>query len=159
MVVCNLASLNLGRLNTEDEEELRLVIEVTVRALDNVIDLNAYPLPQAQHTAKLSREMCIRDRLCYLTYTTPQTHELILTNLKKSSMYSGVVKGVGPRYCPSIEDKLVRFSDKPRHQIFLEPESESLDTTYVQGFSTSLPRDLQEQMVDVYKRQGIRHEL
>ena len=86
-------------------------------------------------------------KLCYLTYTTPQTHELILTNLKKSSMYSGVVKGVGPRYCPSIEDKLVRFSDKPRHQIFLEPESESLDTTYVQGFSTSLPRDLQEQMV------------
>ena len=79
-------------------------------------------------------------KLCYLTYTTPQTHELILTNLKKSSMYSGVVKGVGPRYCPSIEDKLVRFSDKPRHQIFLEPESESLDTTYVQGFSTSLPR-------------------
>ena len=62
-------------------------------------------------------------------------------------MYSGVVKGVGPRYCPSIEDKLVRFADKPRHQIFLEPESESLDTTYIQGFSTSLPRDLQEQMV------------
>ena len=94
-------------------------------------------------------------KLCYLTYTTPQTHELILTNLKKSSMYSGVVKGVGPRYCPSIEDKLVRFSDKPRHQIFLEPESESLDTTYVQGFSTSLPRDLQEQMV--YSLPGLEH--
>ena len=93
--------------------------------------------------------------LCYLTYTTPQTHELILTNLKKSSMYSGVVKGVGPRYCPSIEDKLVRFSDKPRHQIFLEPESESLDTTYVQGFSTSLPRDLQEQMV--HSLPGLEH--
>lgn len=94
-------------------------------------------------------------KLCYLTYTTPQTHELILTNLKKSSMYSGVVKGVGPRYCPSIEDKLVRFSDKPRHQIFLEPESESLDTTYVQGFSTSLPRDLQEQMV--HSLPGLEH--
>lgn len=88
-----------------------------------------------------------KQKLCYLTYTTPKTHELILANLKKSSMYSGVVKGVGPRYCPSIEDKLVRFADKPRHQIFLEPESESLDTTYIQGFSTSLPRDLQEQMV------------
>lgn len=88
-----------------------------------------------------------KQKLCYLTYTTPKTHELILANLKKSSMYSGVVKGVGPRYCPSIEDKLVRFADKPRHQIFLEPESESLDTTYIQGFSTSLPRDLQERMV------------
>ena len=62
-------------------------------------------------------------------------------------MYSGVVKGVGPRYCPSIEDKVVRFSDKPRHQLFLEPESLSLDTTYVQGFSTSMTRDVQEEMV------------
>jgi tRNA uridine 5-carboxymethylaminomethyl modification enzyme len=84
---------------------------------------------------------------CYLTYTTPRTHEIILSNLQKSSMYSGVVKGVGPRYCPSIEDKLVRFKDKPRHLLFLEPESLSMDTTYVQGFSTSLPRDIQEQMI------------
>ena len=84
---------------------------------------------------------------CYLTYTTPETHEIILANLMRSSMYSGVVKGVGPRYCPSIEDKLVRFSDKPRHLLFLEPESLLMDTTYVQGFSTSLPRDVQERMV------------
>ena len=84
--------------------------------------------------------------LCYMTWTMPETHEIILANLKKSSMYSGVVKGVGPRYCPSIEDKLVRFSDKPRHLLFLEPESLSMDTTYVQGFSTSLPRDVQEKM-------------
>ncbi len=84
---------------------------------------------------------------CHMTYTTPETHEMILSNLDKSSMYSGVVKGVGPRYCPSIEDKLVRFKDKPRHLLFLEPESLSLDTTYLQGFSTSLPRDLQEKMV------------
>lgn len=84
---------------------------------------------------------------CYMTYTTPETHELILSNLNKSSMYSGVVKGVGPRYCPSIEDKLVRFKDKQRHLLFLEPESLSMDTTYVQGFSTSLPRDIQEKMV------------
>ena len=83
---------------------------------------------------------------CYMTYTTPETHEIILSNLNKSSMYSGVVKGVGPRYCPSIEDKLVRFKDKPRHQLFLEPESRHMDTTYVQGFSTSLPRDVQERM-------------
>ena len=83
---------------------------------------------------------------CYMTWTVPKTHEIILANLKKSSLYSGVVKGVGPRYCPSIEDKLVRFSDKPRHLLFLEPESLSMDTTYVQGFSTSLPRDVQEEM-------------
>lgn len=83
---------------------------------------------------------------CYMTYTTAETHEIIMNNLHRSSMYSGVVKGVGPRYCPSIEDKLVRFKDKPRHLLFLEPESLSLDTTYVQGFSTSLPRDVQEAM-------------
>lgn len=90
----------------------------------------------------------IKEQLpCYLTYTTSSTHELINTNLSKSSMYSGVVEGVGPRYCPSIEDKIVRFADKERHQIFLEPQSIHLDTTYVQGFSTSLPRDIQEAMI------------
>ncbi|MBQ9840526.1 MAG: tRNA uridine-5-carboxymethylaminomethyl(34) synthesis enzyme MnmG [Erysipelotrichaceae bacterium] len=85
--------------------------------------------------------------MCYLTYTAPKTHEVIHANIHRSSMYSGVVKGVGPRYCPSIEDKLVRFSDKERHQLFLEPESLSLPTTYVQGFSTSLPYEVQEEMV------------
>ena len=84
---------------------------------------------------------------CYLTYTTPKTLEIIKANLNRSSMYSGVVKGVGPRYCPSIEDKVVRFADKERHQLFLEPESLSLDTTYIQGFSTSMPREVQEEMV------------
>ena len=81
--------------------------------------------------------------VCYLTYTTAKTHDIINRNLKRSAMYSGLVKGVGPRYCPSIEDKLVRFADKERHQIFLE----SLDTTYVQGFSTSMPYDVQEAML------------
>ncbi|MEG2801860.1 MAG: tRNA uridine-5-carboxymethylaminomethyl(34) synthesis enzyme MnmG [Longicatena sp.] len=85
--------------------------------------------------------------VCYLTYTSPLTHKIIHDNLNKSAMYSGLVKGVGPRYCPSIEDKLVRFADKERHQIFLEPESASLDTTYVQGFSTSMPHDVQESML------------
>ena len=84
---------------------------------------------------------------CYLTYTTPKTLEIIRNNLNKSSMYSGVVKGVGPRYCPSIEDKVVRFADKERHQLFLEPIARNLDLTYVQGFSTSMPRDVQEEMV------------
>ena len=84
---------------------------------------------------------------CYMTHTVPETHEIILNNLTKSSMYSGVVEGVGPRYCPSIEDKLVRFKDKERHLLFLEPESLSLLTTYIQGFSSSLPKEVQFQMV------------
>ncbi len=84
---------------------------------------------------------------CWLVHTTDKTHDIINANLDKSSMYSGTVEGVGPRYCPSIEDKLVRFSDKPRHQVFLEPESLFLDTIYVQGMSTSMPNDVQEQMI------------
>ena len=84
---------------------------------------------------------------CFLTYTNEETHKIIHENINKSSMYSGVVKGVGPRYCPSIEDKLVRFRDKERHQLFLEPESELLDTTYIQGFSSSLPIDIQDKMI------------
>jgi tRNA uridine 5-carboxymethylaminomethyl modification enzyme len=84
---------------------------------------------------------------CYLTYTAKPTHDIIQLNLHRSSMYSGVVEGVGPRYCPSIEDKVVRFADKERHQIFLEPISKTLDTIYVQGFSTSLPIEVQEKMI------------
>ncbi len=92
-----------------------------------------------------------KQMICHLTYTDVHTHEIIKENLSKSSMYSGVVKGVGPRYCPSIEDKLVRFSDKERHQIFLEPESKSLNTTYIQGFSTSMPHDVQDKMIHSLK--------
>lgn len=84
---------------------------------------------------------------CYLTYTTEETKKIIQENLTKSSMYSGVVRGVGPRYCPSIEDKIVRFADKERHQLFLEPVSRDFELTYIQGFSTSMPRDVQEKMV------------
>ena len=86
---------------------------------------------------------------CHLIYTTPLTHEIILDNLNKSSMYGGLddIKGVGPRYCPSIEDKIVRFKDKERHQLFLEPESIYYDDIYLQGFSTSMPIDVQEKMV------------
>ncbi|MBE6113517.1 MAG: tRNA uridine-5-carboxymethylaminomethyl(34) synthesis enzyme MnmG [Erysipelotrichaceae bacterium] len=84
---------------------------------------------------------------CYLTYTNEKTHKIINDNLLKSSMYSGAVTGTGPRYCPSIETKLVRFADKERHQIFLEPESLRLETTYVQGFSNSMPEDVQEEMI------------
>ena len=84
---------------------------------------------------------------CYLVYTNENTHKIILNNLDKSSMYGGYVTGIGPRYCPSIEDKIVRFKDKERHQLFLEPESKEYDEWYLQGFSTSMPKDIQEQMV------------
>lgn len=84
---------------------------------------------------------------CYLIYTTPKTHEIIRSHLEDSAMYSGLVTGTGPRYCPSIEDKLVRFADRPRHQLFLEPEREAYDTFYIQGFSTSMPTNVQEEMV------------
>ncbi len=90
----------------------------------------------------------IKDQIpCWLIYTTPKTHEIIRANLDKSAMYGGIVQGVGPRYCPSIEDKIVRFADKPRHQLFLEPESYDSNSIYLQGFSTSMPEDVQEDMV------------
>jgi tRNA uridine 5-carboxymethylaminomethyl modification enzyme len=85
--------------------------------------------------------------LCYLTYTNKKTHKIINDNIQTSAMYSGKISGVGPRYCPSIEDKVVRFSDKPRHQIFVEPESLSLNTMYLQGLSTSLPKDIQTKLI------------
>ncbi|WP_170008847.1 tRNA uridine-5-carboxymethylaminomethyl(34) synthesis enzyme MnmG [Bacillus fonticola] len=90
----------------------------------------------------------ITDQLpCWLTYTSGDTHQLIDDNLHRSPMYSGMVKGTGPRYCPSIEDKIVRFHDKPRHQIFLEPEGRNTEEVYVQGLSTSLPEDVQRRML------------
>ena len=84
---------------------------------------------------------------CHLTYTTTDTAELIRANLHKSPMYSGIIEGVGPRYCPSIEDKIVRFPDKNRHQIFMEPEGINTEEVYVNGFSTSLPYDIQLELV------------
>ena len=90
----------------------------------------------------------ITDQLpCWLTYTNEKTHQLIDDNLHRSPMYSGMIKGTGPRYCPSIEDKVVRFHDKPRHQIFLEPEGRNTQEVYVQGLSTSLPEDVQQKIL------------
>ena len=90
-------------------------------------------------------------RSCFLIYTNELTHKVIEDNLLKSAMYGGNVTGKGPRYCPSIEDKLVRFKDKNRHQLFLEPESDFTDEWYLQGFSTSMPKDVQELMVKSLK--------
>ncbi|MFA7032741.1 MAG: tRNA uridine-5-carboxymethylaminomethyl(34) synthesis enzyme MnmG [Bacilli bacterium] len=84
---------------------------------------------------------------CYLIYTTPETHALIRANLKETALFGGLIKSAGPRYCPSIESKLVNFPDKDRHQLFLEPESRYTNSIYLQGFSTSMPIDIQEKMV------------
>ena len=92
---------------------------------------------------------------CHIVYTTPETHEIIRKNLTKSAMYGGYAEGIGPRYCPSIEDKVVRFADKERHQLFLEPESLYYDDIYLQGFSTSMPEDIQELMV--HSLPGLEH--
>ncbi|MEK3798895.1 tRNA uridine-5-carboxymethylaminomethyl(34) synthesis enzyme MnmG [Peribacillus sp. FSL H8-0477] len=90
----------------------------------------------------------ITDQLpCWLTYTNEETHKIIDDNLHRSPMYSGMIKGTGPRYCPSIEDKIVRFNDKPRHQIFLEPEGRNTQEVYVQGLSTSLPEEVQHKIL------------
>ena len=85
--------------------------------------------------------------VCYLTYTTPRTHEIILENLNRSPIFSGVIEGIGPRYCPSIETKIVRFRDKPRHQLFIEPMGLDTEEMYIQGFSSSMPEEVQVQML------------
>jgi len=94
----------------------------------------------------------VKDQVpCWLTYTNAESHEIIQNNLHRAPMFSGIVKGVGPRYCPSIEDKIVRFADKERHQLFLEPEGRDTEEVYVQGLSTSLPEDVQKDLVHSIK--------
>ncbi|MBP2624137.1 tRNA uridine-5-carboxymethylaminomethyl(34) synthesis enzyme MnmG [Streptococcus oricebi] len=107
----------------------------------------------ANHFSYTSRdEDYVKDQVpCWLTYTNENSHEIIQNNLHRAPMFSGVVKGVGPRYCPSIEDKIVRFADKERHQLFLEPEGRDTEEVYVQGLSTSLPEDVQKELVHSIK--------
>ncbi len=93
--------------------------------------------------------------VCYLTYTNARTHEVIRSNLHRSPLYSGKVEGIGPRYCPSIEDKVVRFADKPRHQLFIEPMGLDTEEMYIQGFSSSMPEDVQLEMIHTIK--GLEH--
>jgi tRNA uridine 5-carboxymethylaminomethyl modification enzyme len=101
------------------------------------------PLPFSFQTAQPPENRAV----CYLTYTTPETHEIILENLDRSPIYSGVIEGVGPRYCPSIETKIVRFQDKPRHQLFVEPMGLDTEEMYLQGFSSSMPEEVQLRML------------
>lgn len=105
------------------------------------------------HFSDTSRdEDYVKDQVpCWLTYTNGTSHEIIQNNLHRAPMFTGVVKGVGPRYCPSIEDKIVRFADKERHQLFLEPEGRNTEEVYVQGLSTSLPEDVQRDLVHSIK--------
>ncbi len=108
---------------------------------------------KANHFSYTSRdEDYVKDQVpCWLTYTNAESHEIIQNNLHRAPMFSGIVKGVGPRYCPSIEDKIVRFADKERHQLFLEPEGRDTEEVYVQGLSTSLPEDVQKDLVHSIK--------
>ncbi|HQO01474.1 MAG TPA: tRNA uridine-5-carboxymethylaminomethyl(34) synthesis enzyme MnmG [Spirochaetota bacterium] len=100
------------------------------------------------HPFSYTTERIDRPRIpCWITYTSPATHEIIKKNIHRSPLYGGKIKGTGPRYCPSIEDKVVRFSDKPRHQLFLEPEGLDTNEYYINGFSSSLPEDVQLEMV------------
>ena len=105
-----------------------------------------YPLPYSRDN--MEHMFYDKEQIpCHIVYTNDKTHEVILSNIKRSALYSGQIHGTGPRYCPSIEDKLVRFADKPRHQLFVEPMGEDNEEMYVQGFSTSLPPDVQYQML------------
>ncbi len=101
------------------------------------------PLPFSFSTEKIETEQVS----CYITYTNPTTHDIIRSGLDRSPLYCGIIKGIGPRYCPSIEDKVVRFKDKERHQIFLEPDGRNTHEVYPNGISTSLPLDIQIRML------------
>ena len=95
----------------------------------------------------LHDEISLDQVSCWLTHTGPETHAIIRENLHRSPLYSGMIEGIGPRYCPSIEDKVVRFADRESHQIFIEPMGRGTSEMYLQGFSSSLPEDVQAAMI------------
>jgi tRNA uridine 5-carboxymethylaminomethyl modification enzyme len=132
----------LGRLKTGTPPRLnRHSIDFSVmdrQAGDEPIPFFSFRTPRTFHVEQLP---------CYITYTTTKTREVILRNIHRSPLYSGQIHGVGPRYCPSIEDKIVKFAEKERHQIYLEPEGRATDEFYVNGASTSLPEDVQMEMI------------
>lgn len=131
-------------------EILRFKTGTPARVLSSSIDYNKFEEQKGddgiQTFSFLTKTQPKNICSCYLGYTNSKTHEIIRNNLSRAPMYSGQIKGVGPRYCPSIEDKVVRFADKERHQIFLEPEDIHNSEIYVQGFSSSMPVDVQEEM-------------
>ena len=133
--------INLGRLKTGTPPRL----DGSTINYENLEKQDADLNPE--FFSFLTKKIYNKQIVCSVTYTNKKVHEIIKKNLKKSAMYSGSIKGVGPRYCPSIEDKIVKFSDKTRHQIFLEPEGLNDKTVYPNGISTSLPADVQAEML------------
>ncbi len=131
-------------------EILRFKTGTPARVLSSSIDYSKFEEQKGDENIQtfsfLTKKQPKNVSVCYLGYTNEKTHEIIRNNLSRAPMFSGIIKGVGPRYCPSIEDKVVRFADKNRHQIFLEPEDKYGSEIYVQGFSSSLPVDVQEEM-------------
>jgi tRNA uridine 5-carboxymethylaminomethyl modification enzyme len=138
----NRLGFELGRLKTGTPPRLnRRSIDFSkmdIQPGDDPVPFFSYRTPRTFHVEQV---------VCYITYTSEKTKEIIRANLHRSPMYSGQIKGIGPRYCPSIEDKIVRFAEKERHQIFLEPEGRATDEFYVNGASTSLPEDVQIDMI------------
>jgi tRNA uridine 5-carboxymethylaminomethyl modification enzyme len=133
----------LGRLKTGTPPRLNR------RSIDfSKMDIQLGDEPAPFFSYRTPRTFHVEQLPCYLTYTTEKTRDVIQANLHRSPMYSGQIHGIGPRYCPSIEDKFVKFAEKPRHQIFLEPEGRATDEFYVNGASTSLPEDVQIQMIN-----------
>ncbi len=130
--------IKTGRLKTGTPPRLDgRTIDFSKSEIQKGDDPPPYFSNRSDHSRKLKQSVC------HLTYTNEKTHNIIRENLHASPMFSGIIKGIGPRYCPSIEDKVVRFADKPRHQLFLEPEGLDTDEYYINGFSSSLPRNVQ----------------
>ena len=120
----------------------RRSIDFSVRWKNSLVmrELCRFPLQRIRNLYRLTQASC------WLTYTNEKTHEIIRNNLDRSPLYSGMIEGTGPRYCPSIEDKVVQFADKNRHQVFIEPEGLYTNEMYVGGMSSSLPEDVQHAM-------------
>ena len=145
-------SLGLSNfLKTQNFEVARLKTGTPARLNGKTIDWSVLTKQDADDVPKpfsfLNDKITVPQISCYITETNETTHQIIRDNISKSAMYSGNISGVGPRYCPSIEDKVVRFADKSRHQIFLEPEGLDDDTVYPNGISTSLPADVQDAFI------------
>ena len=147
-------------LKREGVDLVRFKTGTPARINKNSIDFSKMEIQEGdKHPEAFSFEDKIDENIeqlpCYLTYTNEKTHEIIRKNLHRSPLYGGEIVGTGPRYCPSIEDKVVRFKDKERHQLFLEPESLYYDDIYIQGFSTSMPEEIQDLMV--HSLPGLEH--
>ncbi len=136
-------------------ELLRFKTGTPARINGRSIDYSALEVQRGEENIQnfsfITKKKAKNSAVCYLTYTNLETHKIIQDNLDKAPVFSGLIKGIGPRYCPSIETKIVRFADKERHQLFLEPESLSTQEVYIQGFSTSMPVDIQEKMIHSVK--------